>query len=129
MYIMKTLKEISANTFKKLGRIRWNSRIICILKHYWCLNWALVWYQRFLNKAFTNSTVLSKKIGTISKNFNTLSKKFSTISTNFNTMSKKFSTYQKKLALFLFVLLKFVLSNWLKYLSVSMVFIIRMSNY
>ena len=32
---------------KKLGRIWWNSRIICILKHYWCLNWALVWCQRF----------------------------------------------------------------------------------
>ena len=29
---------------KKLGRIGWNSRIICILKHYWCLNWALLWY-------------------------------------------------------------------------------------
>ena len=39
---------------KKLGRIGWNSWIICILKHYWCLNWALVWCQRFLNKAFTN---------------------------------------------------------------------------
>ena len=41
--------------WKKLGRIGWNSRIICILKHYWCLNWALVWWLRFLNKAFTNS--------------------------------------------------------------------------
>ena len=40
---------------KKLGRIRWNTRIMCILKHYWCLNLALVWCQRFLNKAFTNS--------------------------------------------------------------------------
>ena len=40
---------------KKLVRIEWNSRIICILKHYWCLNWALLWFQRFLNKAFTNS--------------------------------------------------------------------------
>ena len=40
---------------KKLGRIWWNSRIICILKHYWCLNWALVWYQRYLNKAFASS--------------------------------------------------------------------------
>ena len=39
-----------------LGRIGWNSRIICILKRYWCLNWALVWCLRFLNKAFTNST-------------------------------------------------------------------------
>ena len=45
----------SANTLKKLGRIGWNSRIICILKHDWCLSWALVWCQRFLNKAFTNS--------------------------------------------------------------------------
>ena len=40
---------------KKLGNIMWNSQIICILKHYWCLNWALVWCQRFLNKAFTSS--------------------------------------------------------------------------
>ena len=42
---------------KKLGRMEngWNSRIINILKHDWCLNWALVWCQRFLNKAFTNS--------------------------------------------------------------------------
>ena len=41
--------------WKKLGRIGWNSRIIYILKYYWCLNWALVRCQRFLNKAFTNS--------------------------------------------------------------------------
>ena len=26
--------------WKKLGRIGWNSRIIRILKHYWCMNWA-----------------------------------------------------------------------------------------
>ena len=32
-----------------------NSWIIYILKHYWCLNWALVWCQRILNKVFTNS--------------------------------------------------------------------------
>ena len=32
---------------KKIGRAGWNSRIICILKHYWYLNWALVWCQRF----------------------------------------------------------------------------------
>ena len=47
VYILITLKEISSNTLKKLGRIGWNSRIICILKHYWCLNWALVWCHRF----------------------------------------------------------------------------------
>ena len=41
--------------WKKLGRIGWNSRIIYIFKHYYCLNWALVWCQRFLNKTFTNS--------------------------------------------------------------------------
>ena len=40
---------------KKIRIIGWNSRNMCILKHYWCLNWALVWCQRFLNKAFTNS--------------------------------------------------------------------------
>ena len=41
---------------KKLKKwIGWNSRIVCILKHYLCLNWALVWCQRFFNKAFTNS--------------------------------------------------------------------------
>ena len=40
---------------KKLGRIGWNNRIIYILKHYWCLNCALVWSQRILNKVFTNS--------------------------------------------------------------------------
>ena len=47
VYILITLKEISSNTLKKLGRIGWNSRIICILKHDWCLNWVLVWCQRF----------------------------------------------------------------------------------
>ena len=47
--------------WKKLGRIGWNSRIICILKHYCCLNWALVWCQKFLNKAFTNSIVNSEE--------------------------------------------------------------------
>ena len=55
MYILIKLKEIFANTLKKIGKIGWDSRIICILKHYWCLNWALVWCQRFLNKAFANS--------------------------------------------------------------------------
>ena len=55
MYILITLKEISAIKLKKKGRIRWNSRIICILKHYWFLNRALVWCQRILNKTFTNS--------------------------------------------------------------------------
>ena len=40
---------------KKLGRIGWNSLIICILKHYRCLNWALLWCKRFSNKVFTNS--------------------------------------------------------------------------
>ena len=35
--------------------IGWNSRIICILKHDWCLNWPLTWCQKFLNKVFTNS--------------------------------------------------------------------------
>ena len=29
---------------KKLGNIMWNSQIIWILKHYWCLNWTLVWF-------------------------------------------------------------------------------------
>ena len=55
MNILITLKEISLNTLKKLGRIGWISRIICILKHYWCLSWALVWCQIFLNKTFANS--------------------------------------------------------------------------
>ena len=54
MYILITSKEISANMLK-IWRIGWNSQIIFILKHDWCLNWALVWCQRFLNKAFTNS--------------------------------------------------------------------------
>ena len=40
---------------EKLGRIEWNSRIIRILKYDWCLNWALMWCQKFLNKAITNS--------------------------------------------------------------------------
>ena len=35
--------------------MEWNSQIICILKHDLCLNWALMWCQRILNKAFTNS--------------------------------------------------------------------------
>ena len=47
--------------WKELGRIGWNSRIICILKHYCCLNWALVWCQRFLNKTFTNSIFNSEE--------------------------------------------------------------------
>ena len=47
--------DFSKYVEKKLGRIGWNGRIICILKHYWYSNWALVWCQRFLNKAFTNS--------------------------------------------------------------------------
>ena len=34
MYILITLKEILSNMLKKLGRMEWNSRIICILKHY-----------------------------------------------------------------------------------------------
>ena len=46
-YIYLTLKEISANTLKKLGKIGWNSRIIRILKYDWCLNWVMVWRQRF----------------------------------------------------------------------------------
>ena len=40
---------------KKIRKNWWNSQIICILKHYWCKNWALVWCRRFLNKVFTNS--------------------------------------------------------------------------
>ena len=49
------------NYVKKLGWIGWNSRIICILKHYCCLNWALMWCQRLLNKAFTNSIFNSEE--------------------------------------------------------------------
>ena len=47
--------DFSKYVEKKLGRIGMNSWIIYIIKHYWCLNWALVWCQGFLNKAFTNS--------------------------------------------------------------------------
>ena len=55
VYIDNIEGDFSKYVEKKLGRIRWNSLVICILKHYWCLNWALVWCQRCLNKAFTNS--------------------------------------------------------------------------
>ena len=53
VYIDHIEWDFSKYVEKKLGRIGWNSRIICILKHYWCLNWALVRCQRFLNKTFT----------------------------------------------------------------------------
>ena len=49
------IDNIEGDFSKYIGKIGWNSRIVCILKHDWCLNWALVWCQRFLNKAFTNS--------------------------------------------------------------------------
>ena len=47
VYIDHIEGDFSKYIEKKLRRIGWNSRIICILKHYWCLNWALVWCQRF----------------------------------------------------------------------------------
>ena len=33
VYILITLKEILANTLKKIRKMEWNSRIIIILKH------------------------------------------------------------------------------------------------
>ena len=55
VYIDHIEGDFSKYVENKIGRIGWNSRIICILKHYWCLSWALVWCLGFLNKAFTNS--------------------------------------------------------------------------
>ena len=47
VYIDHIEGDFSKYVEKKLGRIGWNSRIIFILTHYWCLNWVLVWCQRF----------------------------------------------------------------------------------
>ena len=57
VYIDHIEGDFSKYVEKKLGRMEsgLNSQIICVLKHDWCLNWELVRYQRFLNKAFTNS--------------------------------------------------------------------------
>ena len=55
VYIDSIEGDFSKYVEKKIGRIGWNSWIIYIIKHYWCLNWALVWCQGFLNKAFTSS--------------------------------------------------------------------------
>ena len=49
-YIEGDTKQIR---WKKLGWMGWNSIIIYILKHDWCLNWTLVWCQKFLNRVFT----------------------------------------------------------------------------
>ena len=54
VYIDHIEGEISKYV-KKIGRMGWNSIIICILKHDWCLNLALVWCRRLLNKVLTNS--------------------------------------------------------------------------
>ena len=47
VYIDNIEGDFSEYVEKKLRKFGRNSRIICILKHYWCLNWALVWCQRF----------------------------------------------------------------------------------
>ena len=44
VYIDSIEAYFSKYVEKKLGNIIWNSQIIWILKHYWCLNWTLVWF-------------------------------------------------------------------------------------
>ena len=44
VYIDNIEAYFSKYVEKKLGNIMWNSQIIWILKHYWCLNWTLVWF-------------------------------------------------------------------------------------
>ena len=44
VYIDNIEAYFSKYVEKKLENIMWNNQIIWILKHYWCLNWTLVWF-------------------------------------------------------------------------------------